>query len=356
MIQATRLLVVFVCGIAGCLSVPISAHAETWSDKSGSQKIEAEYVGVEGRNVVLRKPDGKIARVRIDKLSDESRAQAKRLYEKEKSGAASSAAPAPPAASSAPSSQPKFTPPSPPTTPPMAAFPENASLQDTVNFLRSQLMAGHPEIVWYALPQDMRETLDSAEFRDSLTPMFDDQAQNRESMEKVAMKLVEVLVTKKQFALNSPLMKQFPPPMIEPAYDPAVGLIYEMSRLLFGTDSLSDKTITELVDYHGPRIGAHFATLAKATPPGMIDGVLDRAAVEQSGDDTGTISVPNNQGGTDTTEMVRYMGRWIPRDLAEKWSANKSDFTRDVAAQLTAARAQDPQAVQQANMMIAGWT
>jgi hypothetical protein len=236
----------------------------------------------------------------------------------------------------------------------MAAFPENASLQDTVNFLRSQLMAGHPEIVWYALPQDMRETLDSAEFRDSLTPMFDDQAQNRGSMEKVAMKLVEVLVTKKQFALNSPLMKQFPPPMIEPAYDPAVGLIYEISRLLFGTDSLSDKTITEMVDYHGPRIGAHFATLAKATPPGMIDGVLDRAAVEQTGDDTGTISVPNNQGGTDTTEMVRYMGRWIPRDLAEKWSANKSDFTRDVAAQLTAARAQDPQAVQQANMMIAG--
>jgi hypothetical protein len=236
----------------------------------------------------------------------------------------------------------------------MAAFPENASLQDTVNFLRSQLMAGHPEIVWYALPQDMRETLDSAEFRDSLTPMFDDQAQNRESMEKVAMKLVEVLVTKKQFVLNSPLMKQFPPPMIEPAYDPAVGLIYEISRLLFGTDSLSDKTITEMVDYHGPRIGAHFATLAKATPPGMIDGVLDRAAVEQTGDDTGTISVPNNQGGTDTTEMVRYMGRWIPRDLAEKWSANKSDFTRDVAAQLTAARAQDPQAVQQANMMIAG--
>lgn len=344
----TRRGAIFLGGIVSCLLLPAFCLAETWSDKSGQYQIEAEYAGVEGRSVVLRKADGTTIKVPIDKLSDASRAQAKRLYE------LANANPAPATAAAA---NLNFTPPAPPTVPPMAAFPENASLQVTFDYFRAQVLAGHPEVFWHALPQEMRDTLDSSEFRSSLTPMFEDQAQNREAMEKVAMKLVEVLVTKKQFVLNSPLLEQVPPPLmptVEQAYDPAVGLVYELSRVAFGTDTLTDKTITQMVDYHGPRIGAHLASLARLTPPGMIDGALSQVTVEQSSDNAGTITAPDQQGGMETTEMVRYMGRWLPKDFADKWAANKDGLTREIAAQISASRAQDPQAVQQANFMIAG--
>ncbi|MDR1269417.1 MAG: hypothetical protein LBK82_07815 [Planctomycetaceae bacterium] len=43
--------------------------ARTWTSKSGTNKIEAEYVGVEGDNVLLRKQDGTLAKPKIELLS-----------------------------------------------------------------------------------------------------------------------------------------------------------------------------------------------------------------------------------------------------------------------------------------------
>src|SRR6056297_3500703 len=58
-----------------------SLFAETWTDKSGTFSVEAEYVGVSGSNVLLKKSDGTTISVPIAKLSDESRDQAKKLFE-----------------------------------------------------------------------------------------------------------------------------------------------------------------------------------------------------------------------------------------------------------------------------------
>lgn len=44
-------------------------QAREWSDASGSIKVDAEYVGQKDGAVILRKPDGKLATVLIDKLS-----------------------------------------------------------------------------------------------------------------------------------------------------------------------------------------------------------------------------------------------------------------------------------------------
>jgi hypothetical protein len=301
--------------------------------------------------------------VPIAKLSPESRAQAKRLYELSKSSGGSPPAapsePISPSAATAPSASPapqlNFTPPTPPTISPMAPFPENTSLQGTVDFIKAQVVAGHPEVFWYALPEEVRASLDSAEFRNNLTPLLREQAQNRKSIEQVAMKAVEVLVTKKQFLLNSSAMAKIPPPlipMIQQAYDPAVGLVYEVSVLSFRTDSLADKTVTEMFNYHGPRIGAHLKALAALAPPGMIDQVINQIVVSQSGDSSGTITATNNLGKTETTEMVKSLGRWLPKDFAESWEANKDTFIKDQFARMSAAKEQNPEAAQKANMLV----
>ncbi len=55
--------------------------------------MEAEYAGVEGKNVVLRRSDGKTVQVPIANLSEESRAQAKAHYQKSKAAGGSIAKP-----------------------------------------------------------------------------------------------------------------------------------------------------------------------------------------------------------------------------------------------------------------------
>ncbi|MFK8114622.1 MAG: SHD1 domain-containing protein [Rubripirellula sp.] len=57
-----------------------AAIAETWSDTTGKLQVEAEFLGVEGKSILLRRDDGKTAKVPIERLSVESREQAKRLY------------------------------------------------------------------------------------------------------------------------------------------------------------------------------------------------------------------------------------------------------------------------------------
>ncbi len=233
-------------GFAAGLLVSGTSWAETWSDATGKFRIEAEYVGVEGKDLVLRKEDGKTLNVPISRLSEESRARAKLLYDQNKSGGAvpaASAAPVEPAmpdkplasdaidsSATAPSKALNFPAPELPTIPPLAPFPENSSLQETVDFVKAQLLAGHPEVFWHALPSEMRETIDGDEFRNKLNPFMQQQAAMNKQVAGVVMKAIEVLVTKKDYVLNSPLMGQVPPPLVptvQQAYDPAVGLIYE---------------------------------------------------------------------------------------------------------------------------------
>ncbi len=169
------------------------------------------------------------------------------------------------------------------------------------------------------------------------------------------MKALEVLVTKKDFMLNSPLMGQVPPPLVptvQAGYDPAVGLIYELSSLSFDNTNLAEKSISEMLDHHGPRIGAHLQSLAKLAPPGSVDMFLGQVVVNETSDSTGTITIPNKEGGSESTEMVKYAGRWLPKDFAEKWETNKDGFIDNIIAEMNQAKQQREAAGQQPAAMI----
>lgn len=99
-----------------------------------------------------------------------------------------------------------FRAPASPVVAPMPPFPENASLEQTVDFVRRQLLAGHPEVFWHAMPKEIRTTLDSDELRKSLVPAIEKQAEYNRMVEAVILKAVEVLITKKDFVLGSQMM------------------------------------------------------------------------------------------------------------------------------------------------------
>ncbi|QDV45737.1 hypothetical protein Enr13x_56160 [Stieleria neptunia] len=313
------------------LATPDQVSAETWTDNTGQFKIEAEFVGVEGRSVVLRLADGSTKNVPIERLSDASRNRAKQLYEAAKSKPAAAspmvAEPATPNATSG-STTPSiarnrddFAPAVPPV-PPMPAFPDNGSLQQTVDFVIAQALAGHPEVVWYALPAEVRKEVDSDEVRAAMRPSIEMQVDAQKPIQDVANKVCEILIRKKQFILNTPMVKMAPPQvmqMVRPLYDPASGLIYELVHCAFDSKMMVDESVTTFVDHYGPRIGGHMRVLVQAAPPGMIEQFTSQIVVDQIDDASGTITVPKQDGGTTVVEMVAYGGRWMPKDFVATW-------------------------------------
>ena len=109
-LSSLRTALVVAAAIA-CGFIASFAYAETWSDKSGKFRIEAKFAGVQERSVLLKKPDGKTITVPINRLSDASRQQAKRLFEAQRAtGGAAPAAnvPATRAAYAPPENEPEF--------------------------------------------------------------------------------------------------------------------------------------------------------------------------------------------------------------------------------------------------------
>lgn len=342
--------------------------AETWTDQSGAFSIEAEFKGVEGTSVVLLKENGVQIKVPISRLSEESKALAKSLYEAMKPGATTASPQSPTNAEAAtnviPARSLNFTPPEPPVLAAMPAFPDNATLQETVDFVTNQLKVGHLEVLWHALPDEMRSELDSPEIRQTVNPFMQQQSQLLKSVETLVFKAIEVLVTKKQFVLGSSLMQQVPPPMlpvIGQCYDPAVGVVFELADLSFRTSDLQDLSITTLINHYGPRIGGHAKELMQLAPlPGGIDMALGDLTVEMIDSDHGVIKAPPAQpfGAPDAgfgaesedIEMTRFMGRWIPSDLASEWPSMKEMMQNELEGALEAQ--QNSEDIQGATMMV----
>ena len=346
--------------LAVVLCVPQNAQAETWTDNSGKFQIEAEFIAVKGQSIVLRKEDGGTLEVPINRLSAESHALAKKLHEASKSLGTPAVSPAPATPSVAPipampitspNAKLNFKAPVAPAVAPMPAFPENATLQATFDFCRDQLMAGHPEVFWYAIPDDMRQMLDSQELRSTLTDSMKSQKQMTTQIQGLFEKLAEVLVTKKQYVLNTPMLTQAVPPqmmpMVQNGYDPVVGTVYELFMLLFDFNNLDTKTLTQMMDSHGPKLGGHLKGIVAMLPPPILQQGLAQVMIQQSDENNGTVTTPGPEG-PETIEMVRYMNRWIPKDMAEEWTANKDNFLAEMKSSL--AEAQQGEEVAQASM------
>lgn len=346
-------------------ATPNALFAETWSDITGKFTVEADYVGVNGKSVVLRLADGTTREVPIAKLSAESRAKAKELYEAAKLNATTpmptEAAASRPSPSSRVITKPQadFAPAVPPV-PDMPAFPEGASLQETVDFIKQQVLAGHPEVMWYALPADLRQEMDSVEVRAAMRPGIMMQVEAQKPIHNVAKKVCEVIIRKKQFVLNTQALQMAPPEakqMITTLYDPASGLLYELVNCVFDSEMVVNESVTTFVDYYGPRIGGHLRKLVEAAPPGMIDQVGNLVFVNQTDSQSGTITIPSEGGGTTTVDMVAYQGRWMPKEFVSLWKEKGGTMAEGMRQQFEDNKAQMEASRQQMAMatgMISG--
>lgn len=311
--------------IAASVFFAAPSVAETWSDASGKFTIEADYAGVKGADLVLRKPDGTTLNVPINRLSTESRNQAKRLYEAAQK--AGSTAPTQVPSNQATSTyQPAameltFTPPEPPEIAPMPAFPVGASLQETVDFVRGQAMAGHLEVFWIALPDDFRASIDSSEMREVFRGITEKHAEASQPTLELGVRTLGILVNKKKFVLGTPMLAEIPAEYrqkLELAYNSAVGLIYEHLYMMTVAPEMGlEHSVSDILNYHLPRIGGHLAELLRLAPPEATDHIQNYIVVVQSGPNTGQLKITDPSGETVTKDMVRYQQRWVTSEIAK---------------------------------------
>lgn len=328
------------------LATASTVSAETWTDSTGKFKIDAEYAGVKGTSLVLQLPDGTTKEVPIARLSVASRNRAQQLYKaamaKPAAGEPGTAQPAtiqPALSTTSPASlqrdEPDFAPVPPPVSP-MPAFPENASLQVTVDFIVDQFMEGHPEVLWDAMPEDVRTQIDSQEVRDAMRPGLEMTSKTTKVYSDVAIKLCELAIRKKQFVMNSQYIGMVPPPIMEivqKVYDPVAGLAYEYSRTLTDAETMLDGSIDQWIRDRGPRFGGHVKSLAQALPQESVQQFRSSIMVNQTSETTGTVMVPNQNGPSTPVEMVKYRGRWVPKDFADKWEEKGGDLASGLKQQ-----------------------
>lgn len=345
---------------ASSLAFVVPIQAETWTDATGKFKIEAEFQGVVGSSIALRKPDGSTVNVPIAKLSPTSRERAKDLYEQQKSTFTTESTASAPAMSADTTSSSKgskltVTPPEPSAVEPMPPFPENASLQQTIDFAADQLIAGHPEVFWYMLPSDIREAMDREDLRAKAGSYIQQQVSASQQTDEVMMKALDLLISKKAFVLNSPLMSQVPPqfaPIVTQAYDPAIGLIYELSQISRGLEDIQNRTISQILDDHGPRVGGHLKSLIALAPPELVRTIRGSMVAAETDASSGNVKSIGPDGQESTVEFVRHNDRWIPKTLADAWNESKDDLDSKLEEGIELANEQSAQSMMVAALFV----
>lgn len=327
----SRPIVQFACLFLSTLALTGSVKSETWSDSTGKFQVEAEYVGVQGKSVILRLADGTTKNIPISKLSQASRDQAKQLYEAAKSSpvAAKDATPLSSAAATSSATKHDFAP-EPPAVSPMPTFPDGMPLQETVDFVIEQLIAGHPEVFWAAVPPEIIDDIDSQEVRAELRVLVDRIGGGSETYIDLVMKVFELLFRQKNFIINSPLMLQMPPMLktiVVQLYDPAVGTTYEVFNAADNFSSLGiDQGFGVWFAAYGPRIGGHLKVLAQNAPPGIIEVLKSKIEVDQTSPTEATLTILGENGVENGISMTTYKGRWFPKDLLESWKQHKGNL------------------------------
>lgn len=272
------------------------ARGETWTDSTGSFSVEASFVGVEGRSVVLRKLTGDLIQVPIDRLSDASRATAKRLYEEQKQ-----ALPNPPGGKA---------------NAVQAPYPLNGTLQQASDHLMQELHHGNFGVTYLILPKNFREFIDGQQMRDELAVTIKNNETIARSLEQVLDQLVTLVTTKKKFILNSSIKQSMPPfayKELVANYDDLIGFFVACRDLVADRHSFASQLPSEFFQKHANRIGSHAKTFLFEVPnsdPEFRRAVKGR--VVQNGD-SGEILY------TDPTRNTRWQlvdGYWVMEPFA----------------------------------------
>ena len=333
--RQTAVLAVATATLLTALAVP--ATAEIWKDATGQFQVEAEFLGIRGQDLYLKKTNGVTIKVPLARLSAESQQLARQL--------AMPAAPAAPAVPAAPGAA---------DTPVTAPMPGAADTPDAAaRALAANLEAGNFRAVWEALPS--RYQSDVNDLVHTFAANMD--AGVWKAGTSLVLKAVRVLKEKKDFILKQPALAQSPvdPKIAAENWDGLVEVLETItSSELADLGKLKTLDVGAFLDGTGKKVADQMAALAKAADekklsltdfPGVPVDAMPLAGIAKAKFSTVTIAGDaatlrvDNEGKTEDHEVVRVDGKWLPKEMVDQWQekmqAAKDALTKDMPERLT---------------------
>ena len=284
--------------------VDLRALAEEWSDQSGSFKLEAEYVGVEGTSVVLRKPDHSEIRVQIARLSVASRNRAKMLYSA-KSRAAASPRAIEVSQSNVIDSEPIDL-----------GYSDDLTLAEAAKFWSDGIRRGDMQVIYLWLPKSFRETLSDPDVKSEAVSLIDKYDSSIGIISSIFDDVVKLLKTKKEFVLNSSFVTTLSSEGVKHLsghYDQGVETIVAVQNFLDSRKDLKSVSFEQYAQKHGNRIGKSLLGFLEDSPFPLAEKLFDGGKIEQDGD-SGTIQIDPS---LKVSNWQKIGGVWIPEEFVQ---------------------------------------
>ncbi|MFM8398694.1 MAG: SHD1 domain-containing protein, partial [Pirellula sp.] len=220
-----------------------------WSDNTGRFKVDAQFVRIEGEQVVLKKLDGRDIKIPFDRLSPESLELAK-----SKGGMSSSKTPSPSPGKSnpdkpspAPSAPEAPAPTSASVAHPVTKFQDNMDPKEFVDLIYQQTTKDNYIVLWDAMPASKQKQLEE------LMVAFANKVDSRsfDMLRRTRTSMIEILRKQQKFILNSSVL-QIPSEFIaqiEPSYPGMVDLADNLiSKDLFDGKRMQKGDMRGLLD------------------------------------------------------------------------------------------------------------
>ncbi len=286
--------------------------AESWTDLNETRTIEADLVGVFGDQVVLKLTDGRRVSVKLDQLRAESRLKARDLNEQLVSRrtdriaelrkqADTAAAPAPdPLPQPAPS--PDYQPPA-----------DGLSAVETLQYLDTQMRAGHIVAFYDVLPVTYRDQIDQLVAQASLKL-------DPEAWDGVAGTLHQVgdlIVTRQNWIFSHPRLQAVGDETLQPLRGvtlSAAGLLRDaFDPEAFPLEDLQTLAFRDWLGKWDDATSPYLATLLRTADEQPI-------TFEQIREQRDIVTLRATKGeATTEIQMKQIDDRWVTTDIADAW-------------------------------------
>ncbi|MEI7459273.1 MAG: SHD1 domain-containing protein [Pirellula sp.] len=291
-----------------------SAITQSWTDSTGKRTIEAEFVKLDGVQLLLRKTDGKEVTLPLYKLDDKSRLLARSIA---KHGLSSPAAPLEPAK--------------------VVEFPSTATAVEFKDVILRELQNKNPMVLWDALPASKQKQVED------LVQLASTRVEQRtlDLVKTFRKTLLETLTNKKQFVLNSKVLP-IPPdqrPLLEKSYDSIVALVEAMVPPEFlEVKSLQETSMRDLLAGYVANVATKSDALDRLIP---TDSPL-KAVNTPIPDDVKIENISASQVMVPGMgKFVLSEGRWLPEEMLKSWNQFMGQATQAV-------QSSDPKAIHKA--------
>lgn len=323
-----------------------------WSDDTGRFKVDAQFVRIEGEQLVLKRLDGREIKIPFDRLSPESLELAK-----SKGGMSSPKASNPKTANPNPSassnSSPSDSAPTAPAAPasastvaghPVTRFQDNMDPKEFIDLVISETKKDNYIVLWDAMPASKQKQLED------LMVAFANKVDSRsfDMLRKTRNTMIEILRKQQKFILNSSVL-QLPREMVAEV-DPVYPGLVEFADNLVSKDLFDGKRMQK-GDMRG-FLDGYMTKLISSTEKSIVNLAKDNPLrvqyensklladaqagyrVEKTSSTTATLYMDSADGSSDNVPypLVLSEGRWLPEGLVNNWDSTLSQARAGIDA------------------------